>query len=64
MEGVLPVLRGDLDRAGRFAVGAPEAMITETYLRQTYQVAARVVALDRPDGSPRRLCLPLGRASG
>ncbi|MCR6629191.1 MAG: ABC transporter ATP-binding protein [Magnetospirillum sp.] len=46
-----------LDRSGGLAVGAPADMVTEAYLRDTYGVRTRLVAVEG-DG---RLCLPLGR---
>ncbi len=50
-----------IDRAGRFAIGAPAAVITEDYLRDTYRVNTRIVGIPRPDGGESRLCLPLGK---
>jgi len=50
-----------IDRAGRFAIGAPERVITEEYLRETYRVRSRVVTVARPGGGESRLCLPLGK---
>lgn len=49
-----------LERSGRLRVGTPAAMVTEDYLRLTYGVATRLVAVDER----RRLCLPLGREEG
>jgi len=50
-----------IDRAGGFAIGAPESVITAEYLNDTYRVRSQVVSLARADGGRGRMCLPLGK---
>jgi len=47
-----------LDRHGRAALGAPEEVITEDYLSQTYGIASEIHAVTRRDGKTARLCVP------
>ncbi|THF55144.1 ABC transporter ATP-binding protein [Pseudothauera rhizosphaerae] len=47
-----------LDRDKRHAIGEPEAVITESYLRDTYGVATEIHAITRRDGRRSHLCVP------
>ncbi len=50
-----------IDREGGFVVGRPSDIVTEDYLRRTYQVDARIIEAPLDESSTVRLCLPLGR---
>ncbi|SEH51177.1 ABC transporter ATP-binding protein [Magnetospirillum fulvum] len=50
-----------IGRDGAFAVGAPEVVITERYLRETYHVRSQVLCVPRPGGGEGRVCLPMGK---
>jgi len=52
-----------IDRAGRFAIGAPDAVVSAPYLHETYGVRTRMLAVPRPDGRAGHACLPLGPES-
>ncbi|MDR2030674.1 MAG: ABC transporter ATP-binding protein [Azoarcus sp.] len=47
-----------LDRHGRATLGAPEDVITEDYLSQTYGIASEIHLIRRKDGRETRLCVP------
>ncbi len=48
-----------IDRKGAFAVGAPETVVTEAYLKATYGVASRMLRLAAGDGGAAMVCLPV-----
>lgn len=50
-----------IGRNGGFAVGRPQDIVTEDYLRQTYRVHARIVDAPLACSGTVRLCLPLGQ---
>jgi len=51
-----------LDREKRWSMGAPSEVITERYLRETYEVEAEMHNLRSRSGRPIRLCLPVTSA--
>lgn len=50
-----------IDRDGGFAVGRPQDVVTEDYLRRTYRVQTSLVDVPLAGAGTVRLCLPLGR---
>lgn len=48
-----------LGRHMRFDVGAPEAVISEEYLRATYRIEAELFGIHTRHGSTVRFCIPL-----
>lgn len=53
-----------LDRDGALVVGAPDRVVTADYLHRTYGIRPQFTDIDRPDGSPARLCLATGVPRG
>jgi iron complex transport system ATP-binding protein len=47
-----------LDRANTYRIGAPAEVITEEYLRQTYDVEAEIHDIPHRNGGRSRLCIP------
>ncbi len=50
-----------IGRGGTFAVGAPEAVVSEAYLRDTYGVAPQMATTRLDDGRMAKVYLPLGK---
>jgi hypothetical protein len=51
-----------IGRNGSFAVGLPGDMVTEIYLRDTYDLHVRLVDTVLSGGRVARMCLPIGSA--
>ncbi len=49
-----------LDRRGALRAGTPRALITEDYIRETYNTAVRILRTEQ-DGQHRHYCLPVRR---
>lgn len=51
-----------LDRERRYVIGAPAEVITESYLRQTYDVDTEIHDITHRNGQSSRWCVPAGVA--
>jgi iron complex transport system ATP-binding protein len=50
---------GIMQKGGELMIGAPDEMITEAYMRDTYGVAVKVIVGELEDGRGIKTCVPL-----